>query len=580
MLHDPLKDGDCRSGQNRECVIQHLKDDNAFYVLNLRRCVAAGTLHSDVRNANAEANDGGVQMENWRDPFNEPSCEDAAAGNGSADKAVPGGRSPLRADADANGTRRSYGGHKVLKGAAGQAAPSDKPVHNDRNPQPNAPQNHSRDGITAILDEVELKRRMQHNSQPDTGYPSHGSRPAAVPSHARNEVPVTRQPQRTDRPQNGAQHAVQHTAVQNHAARPADTPQPKSGKKKRKSNTAVDILKYFIPWRGDTAFEATRKIIFSTAIVVVGICSFLISDYYIDRYKAKKYYEGIQAMIEETRKNRGFSGNNMVEDPQTGEMIEWLEYNDIANRLLSMNPDLVGYVRIDGTEVSYPVVQKKELSDPDLNPNDYYLYRTFKQESSKSGCIFMDYRNRFDEVVEHRRIVDNSGNVFIYGHNMNNRTMFGSLRDYVNNPSFYSAHPIVDYSSLYKDYKFKIFAIFIVDGADYTSEYAFDCWNTLDFADEDAFYDYVNEAKKRTMINTNVDVKYGDQLLSLYTCNGLCANAKLILMCREVRAGEDLLEGTENATLNENVLYPSAYYRFGRPVNYDPKKFVPYGPNA
>jgi hypothetical protein len=82
------------------------------------------------------------------------------------------------------------------------------------------------------------------------------------------------------------------------------------------------------------------------------------------------------------------------------------------------------------------------------------------------------------------------------------------------------------------------------------------------------------------MINTNVDVKYGDQLLSLYTCNGLCANAKLILMCREVRAGEDLLEGTENATLNSNVLYPMAYYNYGHPVNYDPKKFVPYGPNA
>lgn len=522
--------------------------------------------------ADAEANDGGVQMENWRDPFHEPSCEDAETGSGAADKAVPGGRSPLRADADANGTRRTYGGRKVLRGAAGQAAQPDKPVQDEVSRQPDVRQNSSRDGITAILDEVELKRRTQQHSQPDTEYPSQGQRQTAVPRHAR--------PQRTAPPQNGQQRPVQHTAAPNGAPRNAGSPQPKSGKKKRKSTTAVDVLKFFIPWRGDSAFEATRKIIFSTAIVVVGICSFLISDYYIDRYKAKKYYGEIQSLIDETRRNRGFSEESMVEDPQTGEMIEWLEYNDIARRLLSMNPDLVGYVRIEGTEVSYPVVQKKELSDPNLNPNDYYLYRTFKQEGSKSGCIFMDYRNRFDEVVEHRRIVDNSGNVFIYGHNMNNRTMFGSLRDYVNNPSFYSAHPIVEYSSLYKDYKFKIFAIFVVDGEDYTSEYAFDCWNTLDFADEDAFYDYVNNAKKRTMINTNVDVKYGDQLLSLYTCNGLVQNAKLILMCREVRAGEDLLAGTENATLNDNVLYPMAYYKYGHPVNYDPKKFVPYGPNA
>jgi sortase B len=260
-------------------------------------------------------------------------------------------------------------------------------------------------------------------------------------------------------------------------------------------------------------------------------------------------------------------------------MIEWLDYNDYATRLLPINPDMVGYISIEGTEVSYPVVQRK-TAEGNENPNDYYLNRTFKQEYSKSGCIFMDYRNHFDEVVDHRRVVENSGNVFIYGHNMNNRTMFGSLRDYINNPYFYSAHPIVDYSSLYKDYKFKIFAIFIVDGEDYTSEYAFDCWNTLDFDSEEEFYDYVNKAKMRTLVNTNVDVKYGDQLLSLYTCNGLVANAKLILMCREVRAGEDLLAGTENATLNDNVLYPSAYYKYGRADNYDPKKFVPYGPNS
>ena len=260
-------------------------------------------------------------------------------------------------------------------------------------------------------------------------------------------------------------------------------------------------------------------------------------------------------------------------------MFEYLEYNDIANKLLSQNPDLVGYIKVPGTLVSYPVVQKKS-KDVTVNMNDYYLYRTFHQEDSRSGCIFMDYRCHFDEVFEHRRIVDNSGNVFIYGHNMNNRTMFGSLRDYVSNPYFYSEHPLVELSSCYNDYTYKIFAIFIVDGEDYESEYAFDCWNTLEFPDEETFYWYVNEAKKRTTVNTNVDVEYGDPILSLYTCNGLCANAKLILMCRQVRAGEDPYEGTENATLNENVLYPAAYYKNGRPVNYDPSKFVPYEPKS
>jgi len=440
-------------------------------------------------------------------------------------------------------------------------------------------QNRDRDGITAILDEVELKRQSTMAESPDTEYSSGRQEASRRRNISREEDfrrsrdPMARQIQ-NEEPEYAQQTAGQTMDL------PDDPPRQKNAGRKKKRNhySFADSLKFFIPWKGDTAFEAVRKIIFSTAIVVVGICTFLISNYYIDRYKAKKMYAEIQAEIDDVRKNRHFSEPEMKEDPVTGDAFEWLEYNDYARRLLPINPDMVGYISVPGTEVSYPVVQKK--TSPEGNPNDYYLYRTFKQEHSKSGCIFMDFRNRFDEVVDHRRIIENDGNVFIYGHNMNNRTMFGSLRDYINNPSFYSEHPVVEYSSLYKDYKFKIFAIFIVDGMDFTSQYAFDCWNTLNFEDEDDFYRYVNEAKKRTLINTDVDVKYGDQLLSLYTCTGLVANAKLILMCREMRVGEDPKEGTENATLNTNVLYPTAYYHGGRPVNYDPKKFVPYGPES
>ena len=191
----------------------------------------------------------------------------------------------------------------------------------------------------------------------------------------------------------------------------------------------------------------------------------------------------------------------------------------------------------------------------------------------------MDYRNHFDEVADHRRIVDNSDNLLIYGHNMNNLTMFGSLRNYYRNPGYYMQHPVVELYSLYNLYRYKIFAIFVVDGEDFDSEYAFDCWNDLDFESEDDFYEFVNNAKKRTVITTDVDVKYGDPLLTLYTCHGLHANAKLILMCRRVREGEDPLEGTQNAVLNDNVLYTKQYYNYGHPNTFDPEKFVPYGPN-
>lgn len=517
-------------------------------------------------------------MDNRQYPYQEPSCPEEVPLDGNSQRTVPEDHSSQRASAGTNGARRAYGGRRMLKGAAGRADISAEDALEDAIRKAEKRQNDHRDDITAILEEVEAKRRSTSSYSPNVEYSSGRSEASAVQRHPRNEESRQVRRPKADAPHENQQNPAQHTAAPADAVSRTVKPQTKTGRKKKsKSYSFVEILKFFVPWKGDSVFESCRKIIFSTAIVVVGVCTFLISNYYIDRYKAKKYYEGIQAQIEDARRNRHYSNDNYVEDTVTGEMIEWLDYNDYATRLLPINPDMVGYISIEGTKVSYPVVQRKS-NDPAAN--DYYLNRTFKQEYSKSGCIFMDYRNHFDEVVDHRRVVDNSGNVFIYGHNMGNGTMFGTLHYYISNPSFYSAHPIVDYSSLYKDYQFKIFAVFIVDGEDYTSEYAFDCWNTLDFADEDAFYDYVNEAKKRTLINNQVDVKYGDQLLSLFTCNGLVQNAKLILMCRELRAGEDPLEGTENATLNENVLYPAAYYKYGKPVNYDPKKFVPYGPNS
>lgn len=519
-------------------------------------------------------------MNQKRNPDQEPSCSENFPTSGRGEGADPVRHSaPSRTEAVQNAERRSYGGRKMLKGSAGRAELSADDAGAAENRTAHTRSSSRQDDIAAILEEVEQKKQSRNRSLPHDEYSSDEPEASAVPNVRREEAARKPRSLKAEAEPMERRKSETHTALRT-TVDPEDSQPQKKGKKKKKNHYSFrDILKNFIPWKGDSVFEATRKIVFSTALVVVGVCTFLISSYYIDLYKAKQEYNEIQARIEEARKNRSFKNDNYMEDPVTGEVFEYLEYNWVADKLLSQNPDLVGYVEVPGTVVSYPVVQKKS-KDISINMNDYYLYRTFHQESSNSGCIFMDYRCHFDEVVDHRRIVDNSGSVFIYGHNMNNRTMFGSLRDYVSNPSFYMEHPLVEYSSLYNDYEFKIFSIFIVDGEDFESEYAFDAWNTLDFADENEFYDYVNEAKKRTTITTNVDVEYGDQLLSLYTCNGLCSNAKLILMCREVRAGEDPLEGTENATLNENVLYPTAYYNYGHPVNYDPKKFVPYGPKS
>ena len=508
-------------------------------------------------------------------PYEQPNRSDPMPDNGRRRPADPGYGYPSDRNAAENERRNAYYGRRMLKGAAGRAEPS---AENDRtNADRLEWKRHrtDRDGFTANPEEHEAFRHSTRNSEPGAEYSSDAGRTSA---HAYAEQDAAEHygaapkaaARRTD-----WQDPDAYTMQTDDAGFDAEFSQFDRSTKKKRSFTG--ILKTFLPWKGDSAFEMMRKTVFSLSVVVVGVCAFLISSYYIDLHKGKKEYEEWNRLYEESLKNRSLE-DSPEDETEVGGEAEYMEFNELA-QWLKINPDFVGYINIPGTVVSYPVVQKKS-DDINVNMNNHYLYKTFLGEDNRAGCIFMDYRCHFDEVVDHRRVVENSGNVFIYGHNMNNRTMFGSLRDYVSNPYFYSEHPIVEFSSPYKHYKFKIFAVFIVDGDDMDSPNAFDCWNTLDFENEKAFYDYVNEAKKRTLICNDVDVEYGDQLMSLYTCNGLVKNAKLILMCREVRAGEDLYAGTKNATLNENVLYPTAYYKSGRPENYDPKKFVPYGPKS
>ncbi len=91
----------------------------------------------------------------------------------------------------------------------------------------------------------------------------------------------------------------------------------------------------------------------------------------------------------------------------------------------------------------------------------------------------------------------------------------------------------------------------------------------------------MNEAKRRTIRLNDVDVKYGDQLLTLSTCDSIFGQGeggRFVVMARMVRDGEDLYEGTQESKENPNIKWPSLYYKYNGNAKYDPDaEFVPYG---
>lgn len=338
----------------------------------------------------------------------------------------------------------------------------------------------------------------------------------------------------------------------------------KKTKNKKEKNSIKDNLLNFIPQKKDSMPERIRKIIFLGSVVAIVCCGYVVADYYIDNARTQSGYDDVMSEYS------AYVPDTTVAQTEDDGIVYTLLPG--AEKLLQINSEVAGVLNIPGTDVNYPVMQSDDL--------EKYLTKNITGEEAKAGSLFFDYRNKFDHVVDGKLTDPNSDNLIIYGHNMENGMMFGTLKEYRNNSYYYGEHPIIELNSNYACYQYKIFAFFIIDAVD-TTDTAFECWNQLNFTDETEFYNFVNEAKRRTIRLNDVDVKYGDKLLTLSTCNGIFGSdggGRMIVMARLVRDGEDPYEGTQNSTANPNIKWPTLYYKYNKNEKYDPDaEFVPYG---
>lgn len=186
-----------------------------------------------------------------------------------------------------------------------------------------------------------------------------------------------------------------------------------------------------------------------------------------------------------------------------------IQYEKVFSTLQEINKDTIGWLTVNNTRIDYPVVQAKD--------NDYYLRRDYYQNKNRHGWIFMDYRNNPDELNE---------NTIIYGHNLANQTMFGTLR-YALNSYWYkkSANQIITFNTPNENMKFQIFSIYTIPT---TNDYL-----DITFPTTDAYQAYIDLVKGRSIYDFNIEVTTDDKILTLSTCaNGndkrLVIHAKLI----------------------------------------------------
>lgn len=172
-------------------------------------------------------------------------------------------------------------------------------------------------------------------------------------------------------------------------------------------------------------------------------------------------------------------------------------------KLYRKNHDFLGWIKISDTHIDYPV-----MYTPNDNENgEYYIHRNYEKEYSAAGLPFVDANCDVKLPTD---------NVIVYGHNMSSGTMFHDILQY-EQEEFYKEHKTFRFDTIFEDAEYEVVAMFYGQILDEDSK-DFKYYEFVNAGSEEEFMDYVNNIKAMSVIDTEVEVEYGDKLVTLSTC--------------------------------------------------------------
>jgi len=284
-------------------------------------------------------------------------------------------------------------------------------------------------------------------------------------------------------------------------------------KKINKSNSKINNIQFKIDYSDEYLennlasqinLNTIKLCIFISLIFVSIVVCFVFYSNYSSMQKVENIQQDINNVIAEYKENNkeekedieetpSEEVNDNIENPQEEEIKSPLD--EIAS-LKQINEDVVGWLKVNNTNVDYPVVQYTD--------NEYYLDKNLKKEKDSSGWIFMDYR---------ADSINLSQNTIIFGHNMYySGVMFGTL--YKTKYSSWYKEPenqIIEFNNLYNNMKWQIFSIYVTP---VTNDYLI-----ADFSTNEKFQEFLDLITERSIHNFNTPVSQTDKILTLSTCS-------------------------------------------------------------
>ncbi|MGM9660964.1 MAG: class B sortase [Faecousia sp.] len=256
-----------------------------------------------------------------------------------------------------------------------------------------------------------------------------------------------------------------------------------------------------------------KKMLFTATVLLLviafGVSAFMVGNYFLEGKKQADRMNELSQIVSDAQTEPGEETTEPTDaSAATGETAApgmLPGYKDIYEQ----NNDTVGWLKIEGTKLNYPVLQT-----PD-NPN-YYLYRDFDKKDSKRGSVY---------AWEAADINEPSDNITLFGHNMADGSMFACLNAYTSKDAW-DKNNLIFFDTLTEYHTYKIFAVFKTSA---NLGQGFSYHKFVDAENAQEFNEFVSTCKELAFYETGITPVYGDKLICLSTCEYTLDNGRLVV---------------------------------------------------
>lgn len=250
-------------------------------------------------------------------------------------------------------------------------------------------------------------------------------------------------------------------------------------------------------------------ILIAAFVALFSTSAYFIFDHYRQDKQQAELYDSLADMVD--------CAADTEEEPT--EPVLYTEEKTVLPELAELyqqNGDLAGWIRIEDTNINYPV-----MHTPD-NP-DFYLKHGFDKEYSDYGCPY---------VQENCDVQLPSDNVILYGHHMKNGSMFADLEKF-KNQDFWQEHKTISFSTVTDRYEYEIISVFKTFVYSDSPE-AFKYYHFVNAETPEDFSAYIDRCKELALYETGVSAEYGDKLITLSTCEYSRTNGRLVVVAKRI----------------------------------------------